>query len=138
MSGNSGMWHNTNKAIPEGPTRCSGVNFLRKRTLDILSSPTWIGKQRSTATLSRDRRYHTYYGGLSLLVFLVDHVAGIIEWKQTVKLDDIHFCEIWSIHARGNTILCFYEHSHGWGITDFELGSDPAMKHFTVSNNEVS
>jgi len=55
-----------------------------------------------------------------------------------VKLNDIYYYEIYGIHARGNTILCFYEHSRGWGVTVSELGPDPALKLFTLGTNRVS
>ena len=90
--------------------------------------------------LSRGRRPHADSSGLSLLVFLIDHVAGIIEPKQVVKLDDQGICVVYGIHARGNTILCFYDYfySHGWGITVSELGPDPATNYFALSTNRVS
>ena len=78
------------------------------------------------------------YSAPALLVFLIDHVAGTIERKQVVELDNILSHYSHGIHARGNTILCFYEHSRGWGITVSELGPDPIRKHFTLSLNEVS
>ena len=72
------------------------------------------------------------------MVFLVDHVAGIIEQLQVVKLDQLPYYETHSIHARGNTILCFYEYNIGRGITVSELGPDPALKHFILGTNRVS
>ena len=72
------------------------------------------------------------------MVFLVDHIAGIIERKQVVKLDGVRFHDIYSIQAKGNVILCLYEQIYEWGITVSELGPNPALKHFTLSLDGVS
>ena len=138
MIGNSGRYHGTDKTIQNGSIRCTGANFSRRQTSDALSSHTWIGQKRSMGTLPRDRQEHTDQNVFSLLVFLVDHIAGTIEQKQVVNLCDTYFCGIYGIHARGNIILCFYEHRSGWGITVSELGPDPAPKLFNLSVNEVS
>jgi len=87
---------------------------------------------------SRNRQEHIDQSIFSLLVFLVDHIAGTIEQKQVVNLCDTYFYGIYGIHARGNIILCFYEHGSGWGITVSELGPDPALRLFNLSVNEVS
>lgn len=76
---------------------------------------------------------YTDESGTSLLVFLVDHVSGIIEKKQVVELEDVASHDIYGIHARGNTILCFYDCGSRWVMTVSELGQDPALKHFTFN-----
>ena len=55
-----------------------------------------------------------------------------------IRLGGVYLYDVYGIHARGNIILCFYEHGHGWGITVSELGPDPAMKSFNLSINGVS
>lgn len=70
-------------------------------------------------------------------MFLVDHIAATIEQKQVVKLDGVRSHKVYGIHARGNNIVCFYDHGHGWGIIVSELGPGPALKHFNLAVNGV-
>ena len=74
------------------------------------------------------------------MIFLVDHIAGFIEQKQVVKFDISLRYDSRKIHARGNTILCFYDHGycHEFGITVSELGPNPAMKSFILRTDLVS
>ena len=74
----------------------------------------------------------------TIFIFLIDHIAGTIERKQIVKLDNIYFSDIHTIQARGNNIVCFYEHDKEWGIAAYELGPDPALKYFNLGMDEVS
>jgi len=74
----------------------------------------------------------------SLLVFLVDHIAGTIEQKQVVDLDVPYFYEMHGIHAKGNIIMCLCDHSYRWGLTVSELGPDPTMKFFTLGTEQAS
>ena len=74
----------------------------------------------------------------TIFIFLIDYIAGTIERKQAVKLDNIYFSKIYTVQARGNNIVCFYEHEQEWGIAVYELGPDPVLKYFNLGMDEVS
>ena len=57
-----------------------------------------------------------------------------------MKLDDDCSYGVYGIHARGNTILWFYDYDTdcGWGLTVSELGSNPTLGSFTLAIGLVS
>ena len=57
-----------------------------------------------------------------------------------MKLDDDCSYGVYGIHARGNTILWFYDYDTdcGWGLTVSELGSNPTLESFTLAIGPVS